>query len=91
MLFQYANDARIDTSGIVVTEDEVQQSHDHATVEQDSPGRRGRRGLSMEQKQVSNREHQRRFRERAKVADQTIARDLPTVGHRTALGLITRH
>lgn len=74
-----------DTSGTVIT-DEAQQSHDHTTVlvEQDSPRRRGTRGVSMEQKQVSNREHQRRFRERSKVTDQIVARDLPTVRHRNS-------
>lgn len=77
-----------DTSGTVVPADEAQQSQDHATiyVEEDSPRRRGRRGLSMEQKQVSNREHQRRFRERSKVAYQTVARDCRQFAIGTALG-----
>ena len=55
-----------DTSGPVVDAEAVQ----HDITEKASSRHRARRSLSMEQKQVSNREHQRRFRERSKVIDQ---------------------
>ena len=51
-----------DTSGAIVNAEELQHASEHS----DSPRPRGR-GISIEQKQASNREHQRRFRERSKV------------------------
>lgn len=58
----------------VAAAETFEQGHD--ITRQDSPRHRARRSASMEQKQASNREHQRRFRERSKVIDQPVS--LPT-------------
>ncbi|DBA66746.1 hypothetical protein WJX79_006795 [Trebouxia sp. C0005] len=46
------------------------------TTETDKPSRRVRRDASLEQKQASNREHQRRFRMRSKARSQAIEAQL---------------
>lgn len=46
---------------------EALQWHSKTTTEEGSPLQLGRRTVSLEQKQASNREHQRRFRMRSKV------------------------
>ncbi|KAL0019409.1 hypothetical protein WJX77_010507 [Trebouxia sp. C0004] len=46
------------------------------TTETDKPSRRVRRDASVEQKQASNREHQRRFRMRSKARSQAIEAQL---------------
>ena len=56
--------------GTVADADATEQHHD--ITRQDSPRQRVRRSASMEQKQASNREHQRRFRERSKVTKQGV-------------------
>ena len=64
-----------DTSGTVDIAEELlqgQATSDHS----DSPRPRSRRGVSMAQKQASNREHQRRFRERSKVIAHAVSRNL---------------
>lgn len=53
------------SSGIVADAEAVQ----HDITGKTSSRHRARGGVSMEQKQVSNREHQRRFRERSKVIE----------------------
>ncbi|KAL3158665.1 hypothetical protein ABBQ32_011407 [Trebouxia sp. C0010 RCD-2024] len=59
----------LDTSGPVADAEAFQKA---------TARHRARRSLSMEQKQVSNREHQRRFRERSKARSQAIEAQLAT-------------
>ena len=56
-----------DTDGTVAAVEEPQQS-----IDRDSPRQRVRRSVSLEQKQASNREHQRKFRERSKVIEKDM-------------------